>query len=78
MNIQLRQQPLSKVELERMCLSHLRMLPGSQHIERVAIIGRKGARNWTLLETNPSLSTTAENEARNALIDLQAQFRLVE
>jgi hypothetical protein len=62
-----------------MVLSYLRMLPACQHIEAVEIAPRpKSPRNWILVGTEPPLSTTADNEARNALVDLQQQFRLAE
>jgi hypothetical protein len=77
MNQQLGQQALSKSELERMVLAYLRMLPGSQHIDHVAIVERACSRsNWTVLEIEPPLSTRADNEAHNALSQLQREFRL--
>jgi hypothetical protein len=78
MNMQVRQQALSKTELERMVLSYLRMLPGSQHVARVAVAPcASPRRNWTVLEIDPPLSTAADDEARNALLELRAEFRLV-
>ena len=77
MNMQLRQQILSKPELERMVLSYLHMLPGCQHLFSVQIAHRpKSQRNWTLVGTEPPLSTTAENQARNAIVALQRDFQL--
>jgi hypothetical protein len=77
MNMQARRQVLSKSELERMVLSYLRMLPACQHVQAVEIAHRpKAQRNWTLASTEPPLSTAADNEARNALVDLQQQFLL--
>jgi hypothetical protein len=68
---------MSKSELERMLLAYLRMLLGSQHIECVAVAECPGSRsNWTVLEIDPPLSTGADNEARNALSQLQREFRL--
>ena len=79
MNCPIRQQTLSKAKLERMCLSNLRMLAGSHHIERVVVVERKNAqRNWTVLEITPPLSAAADNEARNVLAELQEQFRLAD
>jgi hypothetical protein len=79
MNVHLRQQALSKSELERMVLAYIRMLPGSQHAERVAVTARSHpARNWTVLEIEPPLSTRAENQARNAVAALQGEFRLAD
>ncbi len=78
MNIQV-PQLLSKAELERMCLANLRMLPGSQHIERVVVAPRPNAkRNWIVIEIDPPLPTSADDEARNAVAELQAQFRLAD
>ena len=77
MNVQLRQQALSKPELERMVLAYVRMLPGSQHAQRVVVAARPHtARNWTVLEIDPPLSTRADNDARNAISALQDEFRL--
>jgi hypothetical protein len=77
MNIQLGRQALSKVELERVCLSYLRMLPSCQHITHVTIAPRPASqRNWVVIEIEPSLATAADNEARNALTELQSEFRL--
>ena len=77
MNMQMGRQALSKTNLERMVLSNLRMLPGCQHIETVEVALRPGSeRNWIVVGTEPPLTTAAENEARNALVDLQRQFRL--
>jgi hypothetical protein len=77
MNMQLGQQTLSKSELERMVLSYLRMLPGSQHIDHVVVARRPGARrNWTVIEITPPLSAAADNAARNALFELQREFTL--
>jgi hypothetical protein len=77
MNMQMSQQVLSKAELERMVLSYLRMLPGSQHIEHVVITPRPGScRNWAVIEIEPALSTAADNAARNALSELQREFVL--
>jgi hypothetical protein len=77
MNIQVRQQVLSKPELERMVLAYIRMLPGSQHTERVVVASRPNtARNWTVLEIEPPLSVRADNDARNAISALQDEFRL--
>lgn len=79
MNMPLGQQSLSKPDLERMVLAYLRMLPGSQHVERVAVAARPQARrNWVVVEIEPPLSTQADDEARNALLSLQDQFRLAE
>lgn len=79
MNMQLGRQSLVKSELERMVLAYLRMLPGSQHIERVAVAARPhAARNWVVVEIDPPLSTQADDEARNALMSLQDQFLLAE
>jgi hypothetical protein len=77
MNIQVGRQALSKPELERVVLSYLRMLPACQHIEAVEIAHRaKSERNWALLGTRPPLSTLGDNAARNALAELQRDFRL--
>jgi hypothetical protein len=77
MNIQVRQQALSKPELERMVLAYIRMLPGSQHAQRVVVAARPHtARNWTVIEIEPALSTQADNVARNAISALQDEFRL--
>lgn len=77
MNVQVSQQALSKSDLERMVLAYIRMLPGSQHVHHVSIAARaKVGRNWTVLEIEPPLSTRADNEARNAISALQAEFRL--
>ena len=77
MNMQLRQQMLSKPELERMVLSNLRMLPGSQHIEHVLVAERRGSlRNWAVIDIEPPLSTAADNAARNAISALQREFLL--
>ncbi len=79
MNMQVGQQVVSRSELERMCLAHIRMLAGSQHTQSVRILARPGsARNWVVLEIEPSLPTAADNEARNALAELQRQFRLAD
>jgi hypothetical protein len=79
LNVHLRQQALSKSELERMVLAYIRMLPGSRHAERVAVIARSHpARNWTVLEIEPPLSTRADNQARNAVAALQGEFRLAD
>ncbi len=79
MNMPLGRQALSKAELERMVLSYLRMLPGSQHVARVAVAERANrARNWVVVEIDPPLSTAADDEARNALATLQDEFRLAE
>ena len=70
-------QALSKTELERMVLSYLRMLPACQHIAAAEIAPRrKSERNWILVGTEPPLSTVADNEARNVLVELQREFRL--
>ena len=77
MNVQVRQQSLSKTELERMVLAYIRMLPGSQHVRHVSIAARaRAGRNWAVLEIEPSLSMRADNEARNAISALQAEFQL--
>lgn len=77
MNMQLGRQALSKPDLERMVLFWLRLVPWCQHLKSVEIALRpNSARNWTLISTEPALSTAAENEARNALIELQRDFRL--
>jgi hypothetical protein len=77
MNIQVRRQALSKPELERMVLANIRMLPGSQHAQRVIVAARPhAARNWAVLEIDPPLSTQADNDARNAISALQDEFRL--
>jgi hypothetical protein len=77
MNIEVGRQALSKPQLERMVLSYLRMLPACQHIEAVEIAHRsKSERNWALLGTQPPLSTLGDNAARNALVELQRDFRL--
>lgn len=79
MNTQLHQQVLAKSDLERLVLSYLRMLPGSQHIERVQVAPTNRARrNWTVTVIEPSLSTTADNQARSAISELQREFRLPE
>jgi hypothetical protein len=79
MNQELCQQTLSKSALERMVLSYLRMLPGSQHVERVVVTERPGSRrNWAVIAIEPSLSTAADDKARTAVSDLQWQFRLAE
>jgi len=77
MGMQIGRQALSKPDLERMVLSYLRMLPACQHIEAVEITHRvRSERNWTLLGTQPPLSTLGDNAARNALAELQRDFRL--
>jgi hypothetical protein len=77
MNMQLGRQALSKAELERMVFSWLRLLPSCQHLNSVEIAQRPSStRNWTLISTDPALSTAAENLARNALLELQREFRL--
>jgi hypothetical protein len=77
MNIQASQQALSKAELERMVLANIRMLPGSQHVQRVSVAPRANAgRNWTVLEIEPPLTTRADGEIRNVISALQAEFRL--
>jgi len=77
MGMQIGRHALSKSDLERMVLCYLRMLPACQHIEAVEIAHRvKSERNWTLLGTQPPLSTLGDNVARNALADLQRDFRL--
>jgi hypothetical protein len=77
MNIQLGRQSLGKTELERVCLSYLRMLPRCQHIKSVMIAPRPGSqRNWVVIEIDPPLPTAADNDARNALAELQGEFRL--
>jgi hypothetical protein len=77
MNMQLGRQALSKTELERLVLSWLRMLPSCQHLDSVEIALRPSStRNWTLISTEPALSTAAENQARNSLLELQHEFRL--
>jgi hypothetical protein len=77
MNIQLGRQAMAKAELERVCLSYLRMLPRCQHITRVTIAPRPSAqRNWVVIEIDPPLPTAADNDARNALTELQGEFRL--
>lgn len=77
MNIQLGRQSLVKNELERVCLSYLRMLPRCQHVTSVTIAPRpSSARNWVVIAIDPPLATTADNEARNALTQLQGEFRL--
>ncbi len=79
MNVQFRQQSLSKAELEKMCLSYLRMQSHSQHIERVVVAPRPNVkRNWIVIEIDPPLPTSADDEARNAVAELQAQFRLAD
>lgn len=78
MNMQVGRQALSEPELQRMVLSYLRMLPVCQHITAVEIALRRGSqRNWILVGTEPPLSTSADNEARNALVELQRDFVLV-
>ena len=77
MNIQLGRQTIAKAELERVCLSYLRMLPSCQHITRVTIAPRPSSqRNWVVIEIDPPLPTAADNDARNALTELQGEFRL--
>ena len=77
MNIQLGRQSMAKAELERMCLSYLRMLPRCQHITSVTIAPRPSSqRNWVVIEIDPPLPTAADNDARNALTELQGEFRL--
>jgi hypothetical protein len=79
MTMQLGRQALSKFELERMVRAYLRMLPGSQHISHVQIASRPGsAHNWVVVEIAPPLSTVADDEARNALVTLQSEFRLAD
>jgi hypothetical protein len=79
MNMQVGRQTLSEPELQRMVLSYLRMLPACQHIAAVEIAPRHGSqRNWILLGTEPPLSTAADNEARNALVELQREFALLD
>lgn len=78
MNMMVSKQALSAREIERMCLAHLRMLPGSQHVRRVTIFPRRNLqRNWAVAEIEPPLSTAADNEARNALAELQRELSLV-
>ncbi len=77
MNIQLGRPSMAKAELERVCLSYLRMLPRCQHITSVTIAPRPSAqRNWVVIEIDPPLPTAADNDARNALTELQSEFRL--
>jgi hypothetical protein len=78
MGMQIGRQALSRPDLERMVLAYLRiMLPACQHIEAVEIAHRvKSERNWTLLGTQPPLSTLGDNVARNALTELQRDLRL--
>jgi hypothetical protein len=77
MNIQLGRQTIAKAELERVCLSYLRMLPRCQHVTRVTIAPRPSSqRNWVVIEIDPPLPTQADNDARNALSELQSEFRL--
>jgi hypothetical protein len=77
MNIQLGRQTIAKAELERVCLSYLRMLPRCQHVTRVTIAPRPSSqRNWVVIEIDPPLPTQADNDARNALTELQGEFRL--
>jgi hypothetical protein len=77
MNIQLGRQTIAKAELERVCLSYLRMLPRCQHVTRVTIAPRPSSqRNWVVVEIDPPLPTQADNDARNALTELQGEFRL--
>lgn len=77
MNIQLGSQSLAKADLERVCLSYLRMLPRCQHIQSVTIAPRPTSpRNWVVIEIEPPLPTAADNDARNALTELQGEFRL--
>lgn len=77
MNIQLGRQSMAKAELERVCLSYLRMLPRCQHITSVTIAPRPASqRNWVVIEIDPPLPTQADNDARNALTELQGEFRL--
>lgn len=79
MNMQMRREALTKPELERLCLSYLRMLPRSQHIARVVVAARsRSQRNWTVIEIDPPLPAATDNEARNALTELQGEFRFVE
>jgi hypothetical protein len=75
MNMQVGQQVLSKPELERMVLSNLRMLPGSQHIEHVLVAERIGSRrNWAVIEIDPPLPTAADDAARNVISELRREF----
>lgn len=77
MNMLLGRQALSKPELERMVLFWLRLVPWCQHLKSVEVAHRPNSdRNWVLISTEPALSTAAENEARNALLELQRDFRL--
>jgi len=77
MNIQLGRQTIAMAELERVCLSYLRMLPRCQHVTRVTIAPRPSSqRNWVVIEIDPPLPTQADNDARNALTELQGEFRL--
>jgi hypothetical protein len=77
--MQVGRQALSEPELRRMVLSYLRMLPACQHIVAVELATRRGThRNWILVGTEPPLSTVAENEARNALVELQRDFMLLD
>ena len=77
MNIQLGRQTIAKAELVRVCLSYLRMLPRCQHVTRVTIAPRPSSqRNWVVIEIDPPLPTQADNDARNALTELQGEFRL--
>jgi hypothetical protein len=60
-----------------MILSYLRMQPGCQHIEAVEIAPRQNAQhNWILVGTEPALYTAADDQARNAILTLQSEFRL--
>lgn len=78
MNMMVSRQALSAREIERMCLAHLRMLPGSQHVQRVSIVARANSqRNWAVVEIYPPLPTQADNDAHNALVELQREFSLV-
>jgi hypothetical protein len=53
------------------------MLPRCQHIKSVMIAPRPGSqRNWVVIEIEPPLPTAADNDARNALTELQGEFRL--
>jgi hypothetical protein len=79
MNMMVGRQALSAVEIERMCVAYLRMLPASQHVRAVSIVGRQNSsRNWAVVSIDPPLSTMADNEARNVLVELQREFLLAD
>jgi hypothetical protein len=71
------QSTLNKAKLERMCTLYLRQMPRFDEVEWVTVAASPNpARNWYVVEIEPSLPLVNDLAARGALGELQREFRL--